>query len=176
MIVIMWGLQSPINVGMILRSAETFDCTCRFYDRSGVFNSAKNIETISDFSCGAYQRKGLEVLKTPEEALAGLSGRLVATTTDRAAVPVEEMEWQPDDALLVGNEYDGLPADLLARADARIRIPLPDNYLPKPPSASPIAPARGRGVLAGAPSLNVAVATSIFCYLAYLRSSGNRAR
>lgn len=176
MIVIMWGLQSPINVGMILRSAETFDCTCRFYDRAGVFGSAKNIETISDFSCGAYQRNGLAVSRTPEEALADLAGRLVATTTDRAATPVEDVEWLPDDALLVGNEYDGLPADLLARVDARIRIPLPDNYLPKPPSASPIDPSRSRRVLVGEPSLNVAVATSIFCYLAYQRSSGKRAR
>ncbi len=176
MIVIMWGLQSPINVGMILRSAETFDCTCRFYDRYGVIDSAKNIETISDFSCGAYQRKGLDVYKTPVEALNGLVGRLVATTTDQAAMPVEEVEWQPNDALVVGNEYDGLNDDILAQANARIKIQLPDNYLPKPPSASPTDPRRGRNVVVGAPSLNVAVATSIFCYLAYRRSSGNRVR
>lgn len=176
MIVIMWGLQSPINVGMILRSAEAFDYKCRFYDQSGVFNSAKNIETISDFSCGAYQRNGLDVSKTPAQALEGLPGRLIATTTDRGALPAEEMAWEAADALIVGNEYDGLPQDFVARADAKVRIPLPDNYLPKPPSASPIDPARGRSVVVGAPSLNVAVATSIFCYLAYQRSSGKRAR
>ena len=64
--------------------------------------------------------------------------RLILLTT-RAAVPYHRFVFEPDDSLLLGRESAGVPDEVHAAADARLRIPM----------------------RAGARSLNVALAAAL---------------
>jgi tRNA (cytidine/uridine-2'-O-)-methyltransferase len=73
-----------------------------------------------------------------QAARAGAPGRLVLLTT-KAAVPHTECRFEVTDSLLLGRESAGVPEDVHAAADVRIRIPM----------------------RAGLRSLNVAIAAAI---------------
>ena len=51
-------LRSPINFGMCLRLAETFAMDVLVFDPSGLTADTGKRQTISDFACGALERKG----------------------------------------------------------------------------------------------------------------------
>ncbi len=53
----------------------------------------------------------------------GRGGRLVLLTT-RAQVPYTDFAFRPDDTLMVGRESAGVPGDVAAAADARVRVPM----------------------------------------------------
>tara|TARA_R110002020_G_scaffold6361_2_gene26853 strand:- start:2276 stop:2815 length:540 start_codon:yes stop_codon:yes gene_type:complete len=171
MYILLCGLQSPINVGMILRSAEVYGHTVAINDPFGLFDDAEKLRTISDFACGALQRRPPRVVSDPLDLVGGTTGRCVATTVLGSARQAQDFDWRGDDLVLIGNEYDGLGAALMERADSRVMIPMPPGYLPKPKSFTPID-SNSSVSHDGAPSLNTAVATSILCFLSYLRSSG----
>jgi tRNA G18 (ribose-2'-O)-methylase SpoU len=70
--------------------------------------------------------------------------------------------------IAVGNEYDGLPDDLVASADASVRISMGDVWTPKPQSHNPIDAARTAPVARdGKPNLNVAIAAGIICHAVF---------
>ncbi len=54
------------------------------------------------------------------------AGRLVLLTT-QATQSHSDFTFSPDDTLLVGRESGGVPDDVHARADARIRVPMQDG-------------------------------------------------
>lgn len=162
---LLWGLQSPINIGMILRSAEVFGVAVVVHDVHAVFDDPARLRTISDFACGALQR-------VPPRRIGPQSitedSRLVATSLEPGATPLPDFRFALSDCLILGNEYDGVPADLVARADIRLRIPMPEGFLPKPPSHNPIDPSRTLPVAHdGRPNLNVAAAAAILFYAAW---------
>jgi len=76
-------------------------------------------------------------------------GRLVLLTTT-GAVRLPEAVFRPDDTLLMGRESAGVPQDVHAAADLRVRIPLQ----------------------AGARSLNVALAAAMVLSEALRQTSG----
>jgi len=52
-----------------------------------------------------------------------LPGRLVLLTTS-GATPLPQASFEPDDTLLLGRESAGVPAEIHAVADLRVRVPL----------------------------------------------------
>jgi len=76
-------------------------------------------------------------------------GRLVLLTTS-GAVALPQATFQPDDILLLGRESAGVPADVHAAADLRVRVPLQE----------------------GARSLNVALAAAMVLSEALRQTSG----
>jgi tRNA (cytidine/uridine-2'-O-)-methyltransferase len=52
-----------------------------------------------------------------------LPGRLILLTTAAAASPLTEVQFGPEDTLLLGSESRGAPTEVHARADLRVRIP-----------------------------------------------------
>jgi tRNA (cytidine/uridine-2'-O-)-methyltransferase len=56
-------------------------------------------------------------------ARAGEAGRLVLLTT-KAGAPHTDVRYEPSDSLLLGRESAGVPEDVHAAADLRIRIPM----------------------------------------------------
>jgi tRNA G18 (ribose-2'-O)-methylase SpoU len=166
---LLWGLQSPINIGMILRVAETFGIEVSILDTHQVLRDDTCKTTIGDYACGALQRH-------PPHLVADLASfaetigmdRLVATTVVSDAVALPDFVWREGDVIALGNEYDGLPAELVREAAVRLRIPMPDGCLPKPRPQHPIDPRRAAPVARdGTPSLNVAVSAGIIAYSAY---------
>ena len=160
------GLRSAINVGMILRVAETYCTQVIIVGSADLLGAPDKMSTISDFSCGALQRKGY----CTADSVAGIAAnskvkRLVAATIDRNAIPVDTFRFADGDAVLLGNEYDGLPQEVSASCHAFVRIPMADVWTPKPPSVNPIDPLRTTAVSNdGQPNLNVAIAAGIICY------------
>ena len=56
------GLQSPINIGMILRVAETYQFHVSVIDRFGVLADTAKLGVIGDFACGALARRGYQLV------------------------------------------------------------------------------------------------------------------
>jgi len=164
------GLRSPINVGMILRVAETYRAPVATLDCDAVLGNATNIATVSDFACGALQRFGFTRLGAFEDLRQWLKGsRLIATTIAKAAVRLPDFTFTSGDVIAFGSEYDGLDERVLSRADSLVTIPMADVWTPKPKSSRPIDPARASPPSNdGRPNLNVAISVGIVCYTAFI--------
>jgi tRNA G18 (ribose-2'-O)-methylase SpoU len=174
---LLYGLQSPINIGMILRVGETYGFRISIYDHHGVLARPEALLTIEDFSCGALLRRGFRVLSDSTALDVFLEGkRLVSTAIDPNACALPAYEFRPGDVFALGNEYDGLPESLIARADTVLNIPMPSGWTPKPVSLNPIDAARKDPVARdGRPSLNVAMTAGILCYTCFAsRQAGNQ--
>ena len=113
----------PQNTGAILRLAACFGLPVDVIEPCGfAFDDRRMRRTGMDYldhvdlhrhrSWAAYQA-----------ARAGTAGRLVLLTT-RAAVPQTEARFEASDSLLLGRESAGVPDDVHAAADIRIRIPM----------------------------------------------------
>ncbi|HXO67424.1 MAG TPA: TrmH family RNA methyltransferase [Bradyrhizobium sp.] len=164
---LLWDIQSPINFGMLLRLAETYRVPVAAYGRDHTSST-----TARDFACGALERAGLRLL--PDISSLGAwqgNGRLIATTIEAGSESLLDFRFLPDDVIVLGNEYDGLPPELERSAHVRLTIPMADVWTPKPRSASPIDPTRVAPVSRdGSPNLNVAMAGGIICYAAHARA------
>jgi tRNA G18 (ribose-2'-O)-methylase SpoU len=163
---ILCGVQSPINIGMMLRSAEVYRARVCIWDYHGVMDDPAKLRTISDFACGALQRCPPKIRRDWTSMLG--EGRFIATDIEPDCSAHISFEWRETDQILIGNEYDGIPAEVLAKATDRVTIPMPPGHFPKPMSNSPIDPNRSNPPASfGQPSLNAAVAASILLSTAY---------
>jgi tRNA G18 (ribose-2'-O)-methylase SpoU len=164
---LLWGLQSSINFGMLLRVAETYRVPV-----AALGGELASPATARDFACGAMERVGFARLADIAAVLAWRgNGRLIATSIERGAEPLSHFHFASNDVVVLGNEYDGLPAAITKLADRALIIPMADVWTPKPPSANPIDPARTAPVARdGTPNLNVAMAGAIICYAAYVQA------
>lgn len=162
-------VQSAINLGMILRVAETYAVPVDIWDPRHLFADPERVGWISDFSCGAFQRGAYRLLDaepSPHEQ----GGRLVATCLREDAEQLPQFEFRPGDRIAVGNEYDGLPESFIERADTRLYIPMPPTRTPKLPSRDPIDPARRDFVSRDdSPVLSAAMTVGVLCYAGYAR-------
>jgi tRNA G18 (ribose-2'-O)-methylase SpoU len=163
------ALQSPINIGLILRLAEGYQFRVSILDEHRVLDDPDKVQTVSDFSCGAMTRRSVRRISDFAAIEPLRSGRrLIATAIGVDAVPLPELRFAKGDILVLGNEYDGLPAHVVDDADIVTTIPMPDVWMPKERSGRQIDPSRVAPVSRdGEPSLNVAVSAGIVCYAAH---------
>ena len=140
LIVVLAGIQDPGNLGTILRSAEAFGAnsvvclpgTANAWNPKAVRASAGSVFRVPVLY--ADENEALDHLRE--------AGIRVLTTTIQGAQPADLVDLGEPVALLIGNEGNGVPVELAARADGAITIPCP----------GPVE------------SLNAAVATSILLY------------
>lgn len=171
MLVVLCGLQSAINIGMILRSAEVYANPVVIVDTFRVLENSTHVQTISDFACGALQRTPPQVVED-YSTIDLHNGRLITTTPIGPSRPMARFDWRDDDALLIGNEYSGVPPLIAEKADVRVRIAMPAVFAPKAPSQSPIDPRRVSQIAnASEPALNVAIAASAMMIDAFGKSA-----
>jgi len=166
---VMYGLQSPVNIGMILRVCEIYGVDVLFFDYYKVFAEIQSRNIISDFSTGAMDRKSWTIVQCKQELLDKLDDcRIVCANPCQSAKCISSFEWSRSDAVVLGNEYDGLTAEFRSLADAQIRIPMPRGSYLKPTSHYPIDPRRSEAPANdGNPSLNVATTAAILCCFSY---------
>ena len=140
LILVLAAVQDPGNLGTILRSAEAFGAT-GIVTLPGTV-SAWNPKAVRA-SAGSVFRVPL-VAATAEEAIPRLhaSGARIYATLSSRAEPANLVDWGAPAAIIIGNEGNGIPGSLVARADAAITIPCP----------GPVE------------SLNAAVAASVLLY------------
>jgi TrmH family RNA methyltransferase len=140
LIVAVAGVQDPGNLGTIIRSAEAFGAT-------GVVSLPG---TVSAWNPKAVRASAGSIFRVPilaaadTEAFAWLreAGLRILATTVHGARPADLVDLTGPVSLLIGNEGNGVPADLAARTDGAITISCP----------GPVE------------SLNAAVATSVLLY------------
>lgn len=139
-VIVLAGLQDPGNFGTILRSAEAFGA-------SGVVSLPG---TVSAWNSKAVRASAGSVFRMPLVAVSERecfeelheAGVKILATEARAATTAERVDLTGPVAFVIGNEGNGVPAGLAAKADARIAIPCP----------GPVE------------SLNAAVAASVLLY------------
>lgn len=152
LLLVLAGLQDPGNLGTIVRSAEAFGVDGIICLPGTV--SAWNPKAVRA-SAGSLFR--LPLLTVPAaEAFAHLreAGLKIFATTATAGHPAHSEDLTLPTAILIGNEGNGIPAELAALTDAALTIPCP----------GPVE------------SLNAAVAASVLLYEASRqRSTGTLA-
>jgi tRNA G18 (ribose-2'-O)-methylase SpoU len=165
------NLQSAVNIGMILRVAETYRTRVGILGSEAVLDDVAKMRTVSDFACGALQRAGFVTLVGLDDLDTKFGpGRLVATTIGEGAQCLPVFDFRLGDIVMLGNEYDGLEETLAACAQIRLRVPMPTVVTPKPRSFDPIDHTRlAPPVQDGAANLNVAMTAGIICYSAFLQ-------
>jgi TrmH family RNA methyltransferase len=140
LVVVLAGVQDPGNLGTILRSAEAFGA-------DGVVSLPG---TVSAWNQKAVRASAGSVFRLPliemdaDEAMENLreAGVKILATTGHMGDPADLVDLAGPVALLIGNEGNGLPANIARRADGMVTIPCP----------GPVE------------SLNAAIATSILLY------------
>ena len=153
LILVLAGLQDPGNLGTILRSAEAFGAT-GIVTLPGTV-SAWNPKAVRA-SAGSVFRVPI-ISSTAEDCIPRLHRAEITifATGSRAATEAQQANLTLPVALVIGNEGNGLPSSLVARADATITIPCP----------GPVE------------SLNAAVAASVLLYeAARQRAESGRVR
>jgi TrmH family RNA methyltransferase len=148
LIVVLAGLQDPGNLGTIVRSAEAFGATGLLCLPGTV--SAWNPKSVRA-SAGSLFRLPLLTVTT-EDCFTRLrqSGVKIWTTAVSGAEPANRIDLASSVALMIGNEGNGVPAELAAQANGAVTIPCP----------GPVE------------SLNAAIATSILLYEASSQRAG----
>ncbi|HSP64289.1 MAG TPA: RNA methyltransferase [Pyrinomonadaceae bacterium] len=140
-LVIMHGINNPVNVGAILRTAEA----------TGVTGAIATANTSDPFSPKALRGAmgsafRLPIWKGPDYAdvIAWCAERGIRSMVTSAHAPIlfTEVDWRGASALVVGPESSGLSPEEIALADEAVRIPMQGSV----------------------ESLNVAVATGVLLY------------
>jgi TrmH family RNA methyltransferase len=140
LVVVLAGLQDPGNLGTILRSAEAFGAT-------GVVSLPG---TVSAWNAKAVRASAGSVFRVPfltseiDDCIPRLhgSGLAILAALSHGAQQVHSVDLARPVAVIIGNEGNGVPGALAARADSTITIPFP----------GPVE------------SLNAAVAASVLLY------------
>ena len=140
-LVVMHGINNPVNVGAILRTAEA----------AGVTGAIATANTSDPFSPKALRGAmgsafRLPIWKGPDypHVIAWCAERGIRTIAASANSPrlFTEIDWRGASALVVGPESAGLSTDEIAAARETVRIPMQGSV----------------------ESLNVAVATGVLLY------------
>jgi tRNA (cytidine/uridine-2'-O-)-methyltransferase len=113
----------PPNTGTILRLCACLDVTAHIIEPAGF--------AVSDY---AFRRAGMDYLdhvnlmrhvswETFEGWRREVGHRLLLFTT-KGATSYLDFRYQPQDILLFGRETAGVPEEVAAKADARLKIPI----------------------------------------------------
>jgi tRNA (cytidine/uridine-2'-O-)-methyltransferase len=111
----------PQNTGAILRLAACFGLPVDVIEPCGfAFDDRRMRRAGMDYldHVELHRHRSWEAYRAARAA-----GRLVLLTT-KAAVPHTEVRFEASDSLLLGRESAGVPEDVHAAADVRIRIPM----------------------------------------------------
>jgi len=152
LVLVLAGIQDPGNLGTILRSAEAFGADGVLCLEGTV--SAWNPKAVRASAGSVFRIPVLQVHAADAMVQLREAGIHILATSVRGAAPADRVDLAGPVAILIGNEGNGVPADLEARADGTITIPCP----------GPVE------------SLNAAVATSVLLYEAARQREALRLR
>jgi len=117
------GIQNPGNVGALLRTAEAAGATGAYL--AGGCADPLSWKALRGAMGSAFRLPHVLVADTSEvlDRLAARGVRTLAADAE-ATADYDAVDLKAPVAVLVGNEGAGLPADVLARASVRVRIPM----------------------------------------------------
>jgi TrmH family RNA methyltransferase len=123
LVVILAGLQDPGNLGTILRSSEAFGAT-------GIVSLPG---TVNEWNSKAVRASAGSVFRVPVVSATAngcfaqlrKAGFNIWTTALNHAEPADRVDLALPSAILIGNEGNGVPAEMAAKADGALMIPCP---------------------------------------------------
>jgi len=121
--VILHELQDPGNVGMIIRTADALGINGIIMCNSCDLYSPKVIRS----TMGSVFRMNIYVLNDGDllfDLLTKWNIRTYATVIDKDAVNVKNCDFTGGCGVFIGNEGNGLPADVAERCDYKVTIPM----------------------------------------------------
>jgi RNA methyltransferase, TrmH family len=121
LLVVSAGLQDPGNLGTLIRSAEALGAT-GFVLLPGTV-SLYNQKTLRA-SAGSIFRLPVITAK-PNKLFKALKGRQIAAAVATGGSPAVECDFTQPTALILGNEGNGIPEEILQQANTRVTIPTP---------------------------------------------------
>jgi tRNA (cytidine/uridine-2'-O-)-methyltransferase len=113
----------PQNTGAILRLAACFGLPVDVIEPCGFALDDRRLRRAGMDYLGHVELQRHRSWEAYLAARAGTAGRLVLLTT-RGAIPHTEYRFDASDALLLGQESAGVPEEVHAAADLRLRIPM----------------------------------------------------
>ena len=123
---VLFGLQDPGNAGMIIRTADALGIDGVIMSGSCDLYSPKVIRSTmgSVFRMKIAVENDADTLFSELEAAGAVTS---AAVIDKDAVPVTECSFGGTQAVFIGNEGNGLPADIAQRCTRRVIIPMHGN-------------------------------------------------
>ncbi|MEQ1540517.1 MAG: tRNA (cytidine(34)-2'-O)-methyltransferase [Sphingorhabdus sp.] len=111
------------NMGAVLRLSACFNVKCDIIEPCGFPFSDKSLKRA-----GMDYADAVEIERHQDAAgfiaSAKANQRRIVLMTTKGSSSLFNVEFQPDDIILMGSESSGVPDDLHAAADLRIRIPM----------------------------------------------------
>ncbi len=124
--VVLYGLQDPGNVGMIIRTADALGMDGIIMSGSCDMYSPKVIRS----TMGSVFRMNICIENDTEKLFDMLSQGGVTTCAsviDKDAEKITQCSFEGGQAVFIGNEGNGLPREISQRCDRRITIPMQGN-------------------------------------------------
>lgn len=121
--IVLFGLQNPGNVGMIIRTADALGIDGIILSGSCDLYSPKVIRS----TMGSVFRTNIFIENDTEKLFSLLNKNDVLTSAaviDGDAEKVTECDFGGRQAVFIGNEGNGLPEDISERCDRRVTIPM----------------------------------------------------
>ena len=119
--IVLYGLQDPGNVGMIVRTADALGIDGIILSNTCDFYSPKTIRS----TMGSVFRTNIYIENDTDRLFEMLEKNNVtscASVIDKDAEKVNEVEFSGRCAVFIGNEGNGLPREVSERCDRRITI------------------------------------------------------
>ena len=123
-------LDSPQDFGNLCLLSRTFEVLgverCYVHDPHRLIRGRygkSRTRQIKTISAGAFFRVAFERVEVPEEFLAALPARKVATVPDQHATSLPRFVFRSDDVIVFGSEGRGIRPEVLALCDERVTIP-----------------------------------------------------
>lgn len=123
---VLFGLQDPGNVGMMIRTADALGIDGVIMSGSCDLYSPKVIRS----TMGSVFRMKIAVENDADvlfEELHSAGAVTSAAVIDKDAQPVTDCSFDGTQAVFIGNEGNGLPADIAQRCTRRVIIPMHGN-------------------------------------------------
>lgn len=117
------------NLGAVMRLSACFDIGLEIIEPCGFPLTAKALRrTAMDYGepDSLARHSSWEAFQANRDSQNGSSNRLILFTT-KAATPLHEFKFRPDDHLLFGRESAGVPQHVHDTVDQRVIIPLSGN-------------------------------------------------
>lgn len=124
--VVLFGLQDPGNVGMIIRTADALGIDGILLSGSCDLYSPKVIRS----TMGSVFRTNIIIENDADKLFSMLSENGVYTSAaviDKDAHDITGCSFEGRQAVLIGNEGNGLPEEISRRCDRRVIIPMNGN-------------------------------------------------
>lgn len=121
-VVAMENIYDRGNISAVVRSAEAFG-----------FANIHVVETFEKFkesqrtTAGADKWVELSKWKSTADFVGAMKKqgkKIIVTHLDATSVPLDEIDFTHDSAIVLGNEKDGVSAEMIAAADHRVIIPM----------------------------------------------------